>query len=143
MKLQFSPIPYSQTIGHGDRSVRLVGFDQKVHELFRSWLAEPVWSEHLHRSQSSFFRLDAPLLYLNGSGVFHFEHHHSKVLHGQTLQTFATVTLATMFVVALLESLAIYVNELCLGMLPCVDTPFYSTKPLGCIPWTLFSFFNA
>ena len=27
MKLQFSSIPYSPTIGHGDRSVRLVEFD--------------------------------------------------------------------------------------------------------------------
>ena len=34
MKLQFSSISYSPTIGHGDRSVRLVEFDQKVHELF-------------------------------------------------------------------------------------------------------------
>ena len=36
MKLQFSSIPYSP-IGHGDRSVRLVEFDQKVIELFRPW----------------------------------------------------------------------------------------------------------
>ena len=36
MKVQFSSIPYSPTIEHGDRSVRLVGFDQKVHELFQS-----------------------------------------------------------------------------------------------------------
>ena len=35
MKLQFSSIPYSPTTGHGDRSVRLVEFDRKVHELFR------------------------------------------------------------------------------------------------------------
>ena len=35
MKLQFSSIPYSPTIGHGDRSARLVEFDQKVVELFR------------------------------------------------------------------------------------------------------------
>ena len=35
MKLHFSSIPYSPTIGHGDRSVRLVEFDQKVIELFR------------------------------------------------------------------------------------------------------------
>ena len=37
MELQFSSIPYSPTTGHGDRSVRFVGFDQKVHELFRPW----------------------------------------------------------------------------------------------------------
>ena len=41
MKLQFSSIPYFPTIGHGDRSVRLVEFDQKVHELFRPW--SMVW----------------------------------------------------------------------------------------------------
>ena len=35
MKLHFSSIPYSPTIEHGDRSVHLVEFDQKVHELFR------------------------------------------------------------------------------------------------------------
>ena len=35
MMLQFSSIPYSPTIGHDDRSVRLLEFDQKVHELFR------------------------------------------------------------------------------------------------------------
>ena len=33
MNLQFSSIPYSPTIGHGDRSVRLVGVNEKVHEL--------------------------------------------------------------------------------------------------------------
>ena len=37
MKLQFSSIPYSPTKGHGDRSVRLVEFDQKVIQLFRPW----------------------------------------------------------------------------------------------------------
>ena len=40
MKPQFSSIPYSTTTGHGDRSVRLVEFDQKVNELFRLWYAE-------------------------------------------------------------------------------------------------------
>ena len=35
MKLQFSSITYSPAIEHRDRSVRLVEFDQKVHELFR------------------------------------------------------------------------------------------------------------
>ena len=35
MKLQFSSIPYSPTIGHGDCSVRSVEFDEKFHELFR------------------------------------------------------------------------------------------------------------
>ena len=35
MKLELSSIPYSLTIGHGDRSVRLVEFDQKVHEMLR------------------------------------------------------------------------------------------------------------
>ena len=35
MKLQFNSIPYSPTIGHSDRSVRLVEFDQKVIEPFR------------------------------------------------------------------------------------------------------------
>ena len=39
MKLQFSSIPYSPTIGHGNHSVRLVEFDQKVTELFRPWSA--------------------------------------------------------------------------------------------------------
>ena len=34
MKLQFSSIPYSPTIEHGDCSVRLVEFDQKVHEFW-------------------------------------------------------------------------------------------------------------
>ena len=43
MKLQFSSIPYSLTIGHGDHSVRLVEFDQKVIEPFRPWY-RPVMS---------------------------------------------------------------------------------------------------
>ena len=38
MKLQFSSIPYSPTIENGDRLVRLAGFGQKVHELFRPWI---------------------------------------------------------------------------------------------------------
>ena len=35
MKLQLGSIPYSPTIGHGDRSIHLIEFDQKVIELFR------------------------------------------------------------------------------------------------------------
>ena len=42
MKLQFSSISYYPTIGHGDRSVRLVEFDQKVIELFRPWFGQQL-----------------------------------------------------------------------------------------------------